>query len=102
MRRVVGTIAIAALAVAGTAVPAAAHDGDQRKCVSKHEWRHAKVGMKKARVHAIFDTPGRAWDGHAGGYTRTYRPCAWDGGTDVRLYVGYSGKTNRVVEKFIV
>lgn len=34
---------------------------------------HAKVGMRKARVHAIFDTRGTFHDGQAGGYTRQYR-----------------------------
>jgi hypothetical protein len=31
--------------------------------------------MTKARVHRIFDTSGRFFDGHAGGYTRRYNPC---------------------------
>lgn len=94
--RIVALLATAALAVTGTAVPASAHDGGNHTCVTKHEWRHAKVGMKKSRVHAIFDSPGRFADGHGGGYTRTYRSCARDGGTDIRLYVGYSGVTHRV------
>ncbi|WP_157682887.1 hypothetical protein [Nocardioides scoriae] len=58
--------------------------------------------MSKATVHAIFDTRGKFADGHAGGYTREYRPCAWGGGTDVRLFVGYSGDTHRAVEKRLV
>lgn len=58
--------------------------------------------MKKARVHELFDTHGRFADGFAGGYTRRYQPCAWNGGTDVRLYVSYDGVTRRVVEKRIV
>lgn len=88
--------------VAATAGPASAHDGGSSSCVTRHEWAHAKVGMRKARVHDIFDTRGRFADGHAGGYTREYRPCPWGGGTDVRLFVGYSGQTNRVVEKRLV
>lgn len=93
----------AGLAIGSTvAVPAAAHDGGASSCVTQHEWRHAKVGMRKARVHAIFDTRGTFADGHAGGYTRRYRPCAWNGGTDVRLYVTYDGWTGRVVEKRLV
>lgn len=84
------------------AAPAAAHDPDSRSCVTQHEWSHVKRGMKKKTVHAIFDTRGTFSDGHAGGYTRRYRPCNWNGGTDVRLYVGYNGETNRVVEKRLV
>ena len=94
-------LALAAAVTLGPALtaPATAHDGGASRCVTKHEWRHAKVGMRKARVHAIFDTRGTFADGFAGGYTRRYRPCAWGGGTDVRLYVSYDGWTGRVVEK---
>lgn len=94
-------VALGLIVLLGTSItaPAVAHDGGGSRCVTKHEWRHVKVGMRKARVHAIFDIRGRFADGHAGGYTRRYRPCAWGGGTDVRLYVGYNGWTGRVAEK---
>jgi hypothetical protein len=98
-------LALSATVLIGSTVsvsPAAAHDGGASRCVTQHEWRHVQAGMRKARVHAIFDTRGRFHDGHAGGYTRRYRPCAWNGGTDVRLYVGYNGRTHRVVEKRVV
>lgn len=103
MKRALAT----ALIVVGTTLtlpvgPAQAHDGGQSACVTKHEWRHVVRGMRKARVHRIFDVRGVAAGGGAGGYTRRYRPCAWDGGTDVRLYVTYNGRTNRVAEKRIV
>ena len=94
--------ALAIPAVLATAGPATAHDGGSSNCVTEHDWRHAKIGMRKSRVHSIFDTRGTFADGHAGGYTRRYRPCAWNGGTDVRLYVGYNGETGRVVEKKLV
>jgi hypothetical protein len=95
-------LAVGAIFMVGSMVsasPAAAHDGGNSHCVTQHEWRHVKSGMRKARVHAIFDTRGRFVDGFAGGYTRRYRPCAWNGGTDVKLYVSYNGFTRRVVEK---
>jgi hypothetical protein len=88
--------------VTGGTSTAEAHDGGASKCVTRHEWRHVKIGMRKSRVHAIFDTRGRFVDGFAGGYTRRYKPCAWNGGTDVRLYVSYDGDTRRVVEKRLV
>lgn len=102
LQKLAGVITTAALALAGAAVPAAAHDSSGNKCVTQHEWHHAHVGIKKVRVHAIFDSPGSFWDGHADGYTRAYRPCAWNGGTDVKLYVGYSNVTSRVAEKRVV
>ena len=95
-------LALGAIVMVGSTVsasPAAAHDGSATSCVTQHEWRHVQAGMTKARAHAIFDTTGRFVDGFAGGYTRRYRPCAWNGGTDVRLYVSYNGFTRRVVEK---
>ncbi len=98
-------LALAAVVMVGSmfaASTAEAHDGSATSCVTRHEWRHAKVGMKQARVHAIFDSRGRFVDGFAGGYTRRYRPCAWNGGTDVRLYVSYDGLTRRVLEKRVV
>ncbi len=100
--RLAAALASGVLVVGGLSVPAAAHDGGGSECVTKHEWRHVKAGMRKALVHAIFDSRGRFADGHAGGYTRLYRPCAWNGGTDVRLYVSYNGFTHRVVEKRLV
>lgn len=91
-----------ALGMSLVATPAYAHDGGSTHCVTKHEWRHATIGKKKKRVHAIFDIHGTFVDGFAGGYTRRYRPCAWDGRTDVTLYASYDGNTTRVLEKRIV
>lgn len=98
-------LALAAVVMVGSTVTAstvAAHDAAQPAASQGHEWRHVKAGMKKARVHAIFDSRGRLVDGFAGGYTRRYRPCAWNGGTDLRLYVSYDGFTRRVIEKRVV
>ena len=81
---------------------AEARDDSANSCVTKHEWRHANIGTQKARVRAVFDTRGRFVDGFAGGYTRRYQPCAWNGGTDVRLYVSYDGLTRRVFEKRVI
>ncbi len=82
--------AVGILPLAAVAPAAQAHDGGEQRCVSRHEWQHIHRSMKKWRVHRIFDVRGRFVDGFAGGYTRRYRPCAWGGGTDVRLYVSYS------------
>lgn len=95
-------IAIGLVASIMTVTPVEAHDGSATNCVTKHEWRHVKAGMFKARVHEILDTRGKFVDGFAGGYTHRYRPCAWNGGTDVRLYVSYDGYTRRVAEKRLV
>jgi len=92
-------LALSAIVLFGSmvsATPAVAHDGGATSCVTQHEWRHVQAGMRKARVHAIFDTTGRFVDGFAGGYARRYRPCAWNRGTDVSLYVPYNGFTRRV------
>lgn len=101
MRTLATAVVTALLSAAVGTAPAFAGE-DKRPCVTKNEWRQVKVGMKKAQVHALFDTPGRFADGHAGGYTRQYRPCNWDGGTDIRLFVGYNGANNRVAEKRLV
>jgi hypothetical protein len=98
-RQIAAALAAAALtgSMLSIAAPAAAHDGGGSRCVTKHEWSHAKVGVRKSRVHAIFDTRGRFVDGHAGGYTRGYPACAW---TNKRLFVGYDNyKVHRVAEK---
>ena len=99
------SLTLAAVLFVGSTVgvsTAEAHDASASSCVTQHEWRHAKKGVKKGRVHAIFDTRGKFADGFAGGYTRRYKPCAWNGGTDVRLYVSFDGDTHRVVEKRLV
>jgi hypothetical protein len=98
-------LALGGVVIVGSTVaasPAEAHDASMDSCVTQHEWRHAQPGMRKAQVHAVFDNRGRFVDGFAGGYTRIYRPCAWNGGTDVRLYVSYNGFTRRVIEKRVV
>ena len=62
---------------------AEAHDGGESRCVTKHEWRHVDRGMKKVRVHRIFDVRGKSagtmWGDPTG--IRLYRPCAWSGGS---------------------
>jgi hypothetical protein len=95
-------LALAPLSLPTMTAPAQAHDGGKSRCVTQHEWHHAKRGMRKARVHRIFDSRGRFYDGGAGGFTREYQPCNWGGGTDVRLFVTYNGSTGRVAEKRLV
>jgi hypothetical protein len=54
----------------------------RRSCVTKAEFRRAKRGMIKRRVHRIFDTRGRRTSLSIGGGTRDeyreYRACAGD------------------------
>jgi hypothetical protein len=52
-------------------VAAAADDG----CVSRREFRRVDVGMKKARVHRIFDTRGEVIDEGANFEERAYDIC---------------------------
>lgn len=97
--RLASALASSALVLAGTAfvAPAAqAHDGGGNRCVTKHEWRHIHQGMKKKRVTAIFDQRGTP--GHDVWWL--YYPCAWNGGTDIQLWVEYDyGRPNRVKSK---
>lgn len=57
---------------------------DTPACVTRTEFGQATFGMRLPRVQRIFDTRGRFWDGHAGGFTKAYRKCS--GG---RAYVTY-------------
>ena len=84
-----------------TATPASA---DTPRCVTHQEYRRVHVGMKKARVHRLFDISGQFADGAAGGYTRFYASCqsVHSGGGDSGAYVTYDGLTARVLEKRFV
>lgn len=81
-----------------TATPASA---DTPRCVTHQEYRKVHEGMKKNRVHRIFDIRGEFADGAAGGYTRFYGSCESRriGGGDGGAYVTYNGDTSRVLEK---
>ena len=59
-------------AVMMTASPASA---DTPGCVTRAEYDHVSKGMRKVRVHRIFDTRGTFGDGGAGGYSRLYKEC---------------------------
>jgi len=90
------TVAVASLA--GMAAPASA---DTPRCVTRNEFRQIETGMKKERVHRIFDISGQPAGGFAGGYTRWYASCraVHSGGGDSGAGVSYDGRTHRVVEK---
>ena len=83
---ILGITAGLALSIGGTAVPAAAANSgrevDHRHCVSKGEFRAAKNGMLKSRVHEIFDSYGqRTYFSSGGGLrymSREYNPCQGD------------------------
>lgn len=53
---------------------------DSPGCVTRAEYERVHDGMRKARVHRIFDTRGRFGDGGAGGYSRLYTECHPRGG----------------------
>ena len=44
-------------------------------CVTRAEFRAAKVGLEQAQVRRTFGTSGRFGDGGAGGYSRSYARC---------------------------
>ena len=90
--------AITTGALVVTATPASA---DTPRCVTHKEYRQVHKGMKKSRVHRIFDIRGEFADGAAGGYTRWYPSCQAyrSEGSDAGAHVTYSTWTGRVLEK---
>jgi len=70
-----------AIATTGTA------NADTPGCVSQSDFRQARNGFGKARVHRLFDTAGRRDAiSHAGGYAvvlRSYRACTRFGAVSV-------------------
>ena len=80
--RLIGSIAAAlALTIGGAASPASA-EVDHRPCVSNGEFKAAKNGMLKSRVHQIFDSYGKRTSFYSGGgdryESREYNPCRGD------------------------
>jgi len=66
----------------------ASYEFARRGCVTLGEYRRVRLGMKKSRVHRIFETRGR-FDSRGSGVTvRKYRGCP--GGT--RVFVMYERK----------
>jgi hypothetical protein len=99
-RRVMGMVPIRkALALVGLAVllgglvptPAAAAGG----CVSRPEFRRVDIGMRKARVHRIFDTHGEVIDEGPNFEERAYDICPRFEG--VVVFVDY--EDNKVTTK---
>jgi hypothetical protein len=102
MKKMLSAVVMTILMIAGTvALTAAPVSADTPRCVTVKEYRQVYKGMKKWRVHRIFDTRGEASGGFAGGYTRWYPTCAAfrSGGGDAGAGISYDGRTNRVVEK---
>jgi hypothetical protein len=64
-------------------------------CVSRPEYRHVDIGMRKARVHDIFGTPGERIDQGPNSEERSYDICPEYQG--VVVFVRY--EDNRVTGK---
>jgi hypothetical protein len=78
MKKYIASLATAAVATFGFAAPAAtAGDGEGGSpCVNRAEYRSIVKGMRKARVHRIFDSPGnRLWVHSDSSVTRAYGRC---------------------------
>jgi hypothetical protein len=58
-----------------TLAPAPTASADTPRCVTRGEFDRVQHGMRKARVHRIFDTRGFFLDGGAGGYAGAYWRC---------------------------
>ena len=76
---VVFAVMAAALVLVSIPTAAQAHDGRGTSCVDKHEWKHARDGVRMRRVHRIFDTKGQVtnhfgWGGEVD-TVREYRSC---------------------------
>jgi hypothetical protein len=85
---------LAGLAVlVGGLVPASATAGSG--CVSRPEYRHVDIGMRKARVHSIFDTRGEVIDQGPNSEERAYDICP--GYQGVVVFVRY--EDNKVTGK---
>ena len=48
-----------AISVAAAPTPVDAAEGDTRPCVTRGEYRQVSTGVRKGRVHIIFDTAGK-------------------------------------------
>lgn len=71
------------------------HADAAERCVTRVEFRKVKVGMKKARVHSIFDSSGRKSYSVGRFESRNYTPC-----TDRQFgWVVVSYKDGRVYAK---
>jgi len=80
-------------ALLGALVPASATAGGG--CVSRPEYRHVDIGMRKARVHRIFDTRGEKIDEGPSFEERAYDVCP--GYQGVVVFVQYGD--NKVTGK---
>jgi hypothetical protein len=95
MVRIRKALVLAGLAaLLGGLIPAPATAGGG--CVSRPEYRRVEVGMRKARVHRIFDTRGEVLDEGSWGEERAYDICPEFKG--VCVFVTYD-KDNKVVSK---
>jgi hypothetical protein len=80
LRITVAAFTAAAISSFGVVAVAPVALADTPGCVTHSEYRHVHKGMKKTRVHRIFDTIGhRDAIAHSGGYTseiRSYKTCS--------------------------
>ena len=99
LNKLIAVLVTSAIASFGVVALAPAASADTPGCVTRTEFRKVHHGMKKQRVHAIFDTFGAFFDGHAGGYTRIYNVCQ-PGYYVVVTYRGeHDGRPARVINK---
>lgn len=98
------SIATTALFAAGVAVaaPAAAAAGSPRLaagCVTQGEYREARIGMSRARVHGIFETAGSVEGGGQRVEIRVYERCGPSDDYASLTYRQGSSNVWRVIEK---
>jgi len=75
INRFIAVLTTTAVSSFGLVALAPAATADTPRCVSRKEFRKVDRGMRKQRVHRIFDTRGEFGDGGAGGYSRLYKVC---------------------------
>jgi Ni/Co efflux regulator RcnB len=94
------TICAVALVVASIGIGAPTAYADTPRCVTKAEYRRVHDGMRRARVHRIFDTRGHrdaiAGSGPTLTEVRGYRTCRRGSAVSV------SYRNRRVTAKFAV
>lgn len=91
-KQLVALAAATTVILGGTTLIAPAANADTQGCVTRKEFRKAKPGMARKRVHNIFDTSGK----RDGVYVaegihmemRSYNPCAKNGMISVEFTDG--------------
>jgi hypothetical protein len=111
MKRVLVLVAVLATAVLAWSTPAAADPASAvqvgkaaaathtHDCVTRREYRAVKDGMRKSRVHEIFDFNGHLVEKTGDIEVRQYKVCKrWN--DEPRAHVRVVFQNGRVVDKF--